>query len=754
MNLNAYFETPAGCSVSTAIPTLDVETFSKAGYIFNNKKERYQSLVSNKPGIKGVGAAVYAQDPTTEILMLSYDLFDGVGSRSWVQGMQPPQELFDYIAGGGLLESFNAGFEFLIWHYVCFKRMNWPPLPLEQQRCAQAKARAYAAPGQLGKLAEVLGTKTQKDKEGKRLIRKFSIPRSPTKKDKRQRIRLEDDPKDADNFIFYNIGDIETEAEASLLCPDLSADELEVWIASQRINLRGVHIDVETLEHFLELYRQTEIKYTRELVRLTCGRVGTVNEYEKLREYIADYGINLPNVQAETIKDALKRSDLPFNVRRVLLIRQWLSMASVKKLQAIDVQRCDDNRLRDLFGYHVARTGRWAGSKVQPHNLATSGPAVDRCGNCGHYQATGAAVCKWCRSSEMAPAPWNLDAVEDVILISSGRDVDLLEHYFENSLKAMSGCMRALFTAAPGRDLICSDFSAIEAVVLAELAGEKWRQDVFRSHGKIYEMSAAKITGIPFQEFLDYKERTGESHPLRKKIGKVAELASGYQGWIGAWRAFGADKHFKNDDEIKDAILKWREDSPAIVEFWGDQWREMPGFRNYKQEYYGLEGAAVCAVLNPGKAYACRSITYGVKDDTLYCRLPSGRLITYHAPRLFSTTHRYHKNPIYQLSFMGWNSDSTKGPIGWIRMETYGGKLCENVTQAVARDILAYALVNAEKAGYPIVLHVHDELAAEVPAGSGSVEELEQIMGTVPAWAKGWPIKAAGGWRGRRYRKD
>lgn len=753
MDLNAYFETPAGCSVSTAIPTLDVETYSKAGYIFNHKKERYGSLVSNKPGIKGVGAAVYAQDPTTEILMLSYDLFDGVGSRSWVQGMHAPQELFDHIAGGGLLESFNAGFEFLIWNYVCFKRMHWPALPLEQQRCAQAKARAHAAPGQLAKLAEVLGTTTQKDKEGKRLIRKFSIPRSPTKKDKRQRIRLEDDPKDADNFLFYNIGDIETEAETSLLCPDLSADELEVWIASQQINMRGVHVDVKTLRHFLELYRQTEIKYTRELSRLTCGRVGTVNEYEKLRAYIKDYGIDLPNVQAETIEDALKRSDLPFNVRRVLLIRQWLSMASVKKLQTINVQRCNDDRLRDLFGYHVARTGRWAGSKVQPHNLAKEGPAVDRCADCGHYQATGAKSCKWCLFSQVAPAPWGLDAVEDVILIASGRDVELLEYYFGNSLKAMSGCMRALFTAAPGHDLICSDFSAIEAVVLAELAGEKWRQEVFRSHGRIYEASAEKSFKIPIKEILEYKIKFGKHHEVRDK-SKRLELSLGYAGWINALKAFGADVYFNDDFEMKDAILQWRDDSPAIVEFWGDQWREMPGYRNYKQEYYGLEGAAVCAVLNPGTAYACRSITYGVKDDTLYCRLPSGRLITYHAPRLFTTTHRYHKNPIYQLSFMGWNSDSTKGPIGWIRMETYGGKLCENVTQAVARDILAYALVNVEKAGYPIVLHVHDELAAEVPTGWGSVEELEQIMGAVPAWAQGWPIKATGGWRGLRYRKD
>jgi DNA polymerase len=310
---------------------------------------------------------------------------------------------------------------------------------------------------------------------------------------------------------------------------------------------------------------------------------------------------------------------------------------------------------------------------------------------------------------------------------------------------AVSGCLRGLFAAAPGWDLICSDFSAIEAVVLAELAGEEWRQEVFRTHGKIYEMSASKITGIPFEDFAKYKKETGQHHPMRKKVGKVAELASGYGGGLGAWKAFGADE-FMTDDEIRDNVKAWREASPAVKAFW-----------------YGLQDAAFMAVQNPGHCYSYQAprtahgqppaIIYGVKDDILYCRLPSGRNLTYHAPRLEPDTD-YYGRPTLRLTYMGWNSDYKKGPIGWTRLDTWGGKLTENVVQAVSRDLLAFAMPPLERAGYPIVLHVHDEIVSEIPAGSGDVAEFEKIMSTVPAWAEGWPVKAAGGWRGKRYRKD
>jgi DNA polymerase len=279
-------------------------------------------------------------------------------------------------------------------------------------------------------------------------------------------------------------------------------------------------------------------------------------------------------------------------------------------------------------------------------------------------------------------------------------------------------------------EFICSDYSAIEAVVIAELAGETWRQEVFRTHGKIYEMSASKISGVPFEEFARYKAETGMHHPLRKKLGKVAELASGYQGWINAWLNFGAGDHMC-EEEIKRNILKWRKESPMIVALWK-----------------GLESSAIRAVESPGEIFTYRELSFELKGDVLYCHLPSGRAIAYHEPEVVDVI-RYEKKK-QSLSYMGVDAKTKQ----WLRTDTHGGKLTENVVQAVSRDIFAGSLVRLERAGYSIVLHTHDEPTAEVPQGFGSIEEFEAIMENVEPWCAEWPIRAAGGWRGFRYRKE
>jgi DNA polymerase len=270
-------------------------------------------------------------------------------------------------------------------------------------------------------------------------------------------------------------------------------------------------------------------------------------------------------------------------------------------------------------------------------------------------------------------------------------------------------------------------------------------------------MSASKITGIPFQEFLEYPEKNnGASHPLRKKIGKVAELASGYQGWINAWKHFGADKHFNNDKEIKKAILKWRADSPAIVEFWGDQYRRIGTSWDFRPERYGVEGAVVNAIQTPFTWFPVRSVAFLYREDVdvLYCKLPSGGHLHYHQPRLVPTIHRLAKMPSFQITHMGWNSDSERGPVGWIRMTSWGGKFVENITQRAARDIFGGALVRLEKHGYPVVLHSHDEPVCEVPEGHGSISIMERLMTSRPQWCLDWPIKVGGSWRGKRYFKS
>jgi DNA polymerase len=520
------------------------------------------------------------------------------------------------------------------------------------------------------------------------------------------------------------------------MLPDLKPDELELWLLDQQINTRGVYIDPEGLSNCVEIVRQAREQYTAELKALVNIPDITIDKLEQLKGWMAARGFVTASLDADHIAAALKRTDLPPDVYRVLQLRDTLGSASVKKTAAIARTVSSDGRLRDLFVFNGARqTGRWAGMGAQPQNLPNSGPAVCKCSGCDTIRWAGLSTCLNCFSTESTEAEWGIEAVEVALEAIASRDLATVEALWGDATATVAGCLRGLFSAAPGHDLICSDYSAIEAVVLAELAGETWRQEVFRTHGKIYEMSAAKITGIPFEEFTRYKDETGNHHPMRKKVGKVAELASGYQGGLGAWKQFGAGD-FMTDDEIKQNVKAWREASPSVVKFW-----------------YGLQDAATYAIQSPGQCYEYRGITYGVRDDVLYCRLLSGRTLTYHKPRLHPDKTPWGKD-VLKITFMGWNSDGTKGPIGWMRRETYGGKLCENVVQATANDIMRHVMPPLERVDYPIVLHVHDEIISEVAQGRGSIEEFEKIMATLPGWCAHWPIKAAGGWRGRRYRKD
>lgn len=751
----------AGTGRSTVLPDLDFETYSEAGFVWDIALGRWQSPPGNAPqnnGLGAVGAAVYSEHPSTEVLSLSYDLKDGRGVRRWRPGSPAPIRLLIHVATGGLLEAWNAGFEWWIWNNVCAARYGWPPLPAAQLRCAMAKARAHALPGALDNAGHVLKLTNLKDADGKRLLTKFSRPRNPTKGDPRLRIRPDEDPTDAARLYAYNDRDIEAEAEASSLTPDLPPDELTFWQADQIINHRGVAVDRVAIETCAAIVEQAHARYNAELCALTGGAVEQASQLERIKEWLVPRGVYMFTMDEDAITETLRRTDLDPGARRALEIRALVGSASVKKLYAMRNQATRAGRLHDLFSYHATRTGRATGNGPQPHNLYKGGPSVSRCPTCTRWSNAG-PLCPWCGHVVAPPVEWSAAAVDDALTVISTGSLDCVELFFGNAIELVSGCLRGLFVAADGHDLVASDYNAIEAVVLAALAGEEWRLEVFRTHGKIYEASAAAITGIPFEEFARYRAATGQHRPERAKIGKVAELASGYQGWIGAWKAFGADAFF-SDEEIKGHILAWRAASPAIVEFWGGQYRGRPWDHDYRAELFGLEGAAIAAVQNPGQEFTVhaahpdsRPVTYFTRGDVLYCRLPSGRLLTYHEPRLAPSTRGIHRDAL-SLSFMGWNTNPKMGAVGWVRIETYGGKQAENVVQAVARDMLRDAIVRLETAGYSVVLHVHDEPVAEVPAGWGSVEEFESTMVTHAPWAAGWPVKASGGWRGRRYRKD
>ena len=553
-------------------------------------------------------------------------------------------------------------------------------------------------------------------------------------------MRPEDDTADAAKLYEYNLGDIAAETEVSIRVPDLSPDELQVWLMDQTINFRGATIDLEALEACTSVVDQAMAKYTAELIELTGGTVDSISKFQKLAGWLGAFGVHSESLDADHVVELLKGRDLPPIVRRVLVIRQILGAASVKKLYAIANRVSADGRMRDLFAYCGAqRTGRFAGRGAQFQNLPKGGPKCKRCA-CGRHYGASFDLCPWCLSpaTDAPIVEWGLSTVEDVLAIVRTKSLEIVEFYFGDAIPHIVGCLRALFIAPDGYDLICSDYSAIEAVILSILSGEEWRIKVFETHGLIYEASASIITGVPFEEFVRYKAETGNHHPLRNKIGKYAELASGYGGWVGAWKAFGADEYL-SDKEIEDAATLWRAASPKIVKFW-------------KQ----LETAVIEAISNPGECFSPESfpdISYGVREDVLYCRLPSGRNLTYIAPRLRADFKPWGK-PYTAISYMGWNSDPKKGPLGWVRLDTYGGKLTENVVQALARDVQVFGMLNVERAGYPIVLHCHDETVAQIKRGFGSLEDYERLLSTMPSWAATWPIRASGGWVGRSYRKD
>jgi DNA polymerase len=751
-------QVPAGLWISTALPDIDFETYSEAGYAWVDPGKWQSISGKGKPsGLSQVGAPVYAEHHSTEILSVAYNLKDGLGPRHWFPGMPAPQDLFDHVTAGGLLEAHNSLFEYLIWFYVATPKLGWPVLPLRSLRCSSSKARAYSYPGGLDRITKIIGGELKDSVLGKKVIRRYCCPRQPTKNDNRRRIAPGDDAGIIELYQ-YNVQDIVAETNVSTHCPDLSETELENWYIDQEINARGVQIDVSSVKALSAIIDQGKEHYDDRMALITDGAVANTSKVKDLLTWLATRGCYLDNLDETSIFWALDQA-YDETVLEALTIRKSTSSAGVKKLQALTKRTSSDGRMRDSFVFYRAITGRFSSEGLQLQNMVASGPSMGLSGCCGYYFPVALhQFCPICQIMDPLtdPVEWDANVMDKTIELLVTCDFERANFYLGAELYgAIAASMRGMVVSAPGHDLMCSDYSAIEAVTLAVLAGEQWRIDVFNTHGKIYEMCAAKITGIPFEEIRDYAMlHGGSNHPARKPFGKVPELASGYQGWIGAWEQFGAGKYM-TEEEMKTNILKWREDSPMIVELWGGQYRETePGSWNFNWELYGLEGTAIKAVLDPGNWYTYRLISYGVHNDVLYCRLPSGRCLSYHQPRLESGEDRRSKQECYRLTHMINNTNPKKGAMGWIRTDTYGGMLTENANQAVARDLQCNGMKNVAQAGYPIVAHVHDEIVAEVPHGQGNIAQFENLMMTLPDWAAGWPIKAAGGWRGHRYRKE
>lgn len=778
--LRAGQRLPVAWGYSTVLPDMDFETFSAAGFEWDELSQKFKPPAgATKKGLPAIGAAKYADDPTTEVLCLAYDLKDGTGRKMWLPGMPLPLDLIQHLAQfdssaptsyeqRGLIETHNSMFEFRVATRVLHERWGWPAIDLRQMRCSMAKARAYSLPGALGNLAEVLRVPIGKDKDGKKQLERFSWPRNPTKADLRTRITCAEDPDNAQKLYSYCDQDIVAEAGASARMPDLIPQELDYWLADQACNWRGVGVDLESVNACISVLDQAHRKYNAELYQITGGTVARASEISKLQEWVADCtGYRMKSGDSEAIEEAiavLKKWDnidggFP-EVVRALEIRNLIGSAAVKKVYAMARMATRDARLCDLFIYHGARTGRDTHADVQPGNLPKSGPNIRWCENagCGKPYAFKSHGCPWCGadsafSTERSPEGekgWTWEAVDDALAIMRHGNLELVEYFFGDAVLTISGCVRSLLVAGPGKELLCSDYSAIEAVVLAVLADEQWRIDAFHRGESIYYHGAAGVTGKTYEWYEAYCKEHGTHHPDRNKIGKVAELALGFMGWVGAWRNFDKTDNF-TDDEVKALIIKWQEASPMLKECAGGQTRGKP-WKPDRFENFGYEGMFLNAIQYPGETFEYRRIKFQVLDNTMFVTLLSGRRLTYHSPRA-DRTERFQGVQTWSLSYMTWNSNPGMGPLGWNRMDTYAGRLVENIVQATARDLMSAAVVRLERAGYPVVMRVHDEIVSEVPEGYGSEAEFEALMAQLPEWAAGWPVRCGGTYRAKRYKK-
>lgn len=648
--------------------------------------------------LKKAGLYRYVQSPAFEILLFAYS-FDGAPTQviDMAQGEKIPLEVIHALTDPQCLKhAYNAAFE---WY--CLSKYMGAQLPPSQWRDTMLHGLYAGYTAGLDATGRALGIPEDKQKltTGKALIRYFCVPCKPTKVNGgRTRNYPHHDLEKWALFKTYNgqdvVAEMEIERRLSVFpVPDFVQKQ---WETDLLINARGVAVDMDFCEGALELGETIRAQLTDEAVQLSG--LQNPNSVKQLARWLsAETGDDITSLRKETIKELLGRDNAD-HVQRMLEIRQELGKTSTKKYDAIEAAVCDDGRVRGLLQFYGAnRTGRWAGRLVQVQNL---------------------------------PRTYT-EPLEFARELVKGHKLDALRTVYGSPNDTLSQLIRTAFVAAPGNVLIDADFSAIEARVISWLADEEWRLEVFRTHGKIYEASASQMFGVPLERI----KKGNPEYSLRQR-GKVAELALGYQGGVPAMRQMDTGKLLADlpDEEIKDIVDKWRNTNPKIRNLW-----------------YSFNDAAIRVIQNGG-SLRVRCCTFTRECDCIRgttCMtilLPSGRKLYYVEP---SVGENRWGGP--SITYMGVN-DKNK----WGRIETYGGKLVENVVQAIARDCLAQAIEHLEAAGLPVVFHIHDEVVIDTAAfdtNDAMLDKVVKIMSTPIPWAEGLPL-GADGWVGAFFKKD
>lgn len=647
--------------------------------------------------IAKTGAQRYIQDPSFEILLFAYSL-DGqpVQIIDLASGEEVPSWLITALVNPSIIKhAYNAPFEF-----GCLSKYYEPMYP-GQWRCTMFHGLYCGYTAGLEATGRALGLPEDKQKlnTGKALIRYFCVPCKATKTNGgRTRNLPHHDPDKWQLFKEYCCQDVVTEMEIERRLSTFPVPEFvqKQWETDLRINSRGVAVDIPFVDGALQIGEHVKTEMISEAERITS--LNNPNSVSQLKDWLnKETGEEIDSLSKDIVKKMLNRDDNSPDVTRMLQIRQELGKTSTKKYDAIKKCVCPDGRVRGLLQFYGAnRTGRWAGRLVQVQNLPRT---------------------------YTDPIELARDLVHD-------RQEDALRVIYGSVSDTLSQLIRTAFVASPGNVLVDADFSAIEARVISWLAGEQWRLEVFRTHGKIYEASASQMFGVP----LELIKKGNPEYALRAK-GKVAELALGYQGSNGALINMGALDMGLHEEELPEIVTRWRNANRNIVNLW-----------------YAMDEAAV-QVISFGGSKSVRGLYLAREYDAnqgTYCltiTLPSGRKLFYINPRL--GTNKFGGSSII---YDGVDQASKR----WKHIETYGGKLTENVVQAIARDCLAEAIERLEAAGFPIVFHVHDEVVIDIKPYADNDTMLKtvcDIMKQPPAWAADMPLNAAG-WVGDFFTKD
>jgi DNA polymerase len=655
--------------------------------------------------LKKFGTFIYANHPSTDAWCMAW-AFDDEPVQMWRMGEPLPERIREHVKAGGIVVGHKVDFEWHIWNYVMKKKYGWPTLKLSQLECTMARAYAMALPGSLKMLAQALNIEQRKDMKGHAIMMKLAKPRKILDDGT---IIWWDDAELYEKLCAYCIIDVEVERACDKEMFPLSETEHGLWQLDLRINARGIRVDRQAILATQRLIAREMKRLDRMMHEATDGEIMRVNQAKALLTWCQAAGVEITKLRKNDVKDVLEQPDLPFEVREALEIRSNAAKVSVTKLETMMNMTLIDGRARGQFQYHGATTGRAAGRGIQLHNLP--------------------------RPEEAWSAPDMQDRL--ITAIREGRvDEEYINEWHGPFMRVISSCIRGYLIAEEGKEFIGADLRNIEGVTLPWLAGEEWKLEAFRQnfwHGGpgMYEITAARILKKEIKDIVK-KER--------QNYGKTPELALGFQGGVGAFQQMAVNLGVKVTDEQAEEIkVGWREANPMIVKYW-----------------YDVERAALRACRNPGGKYYAgakgRQVCFRVVGEFLMCMLPSGRPLVYPYPMIqeVKTPWGEMKEAVTIMTMDSRVGSKTKGLF--VRQSTYGGKFVENITQAVARDVLFGSQPRLEAAGYPIVLHVHDENVSEVEKGFGSVEEYEEIMTVVPPWATDMPI-AAEGFRGTRYRK-